>query len=43
MAKLRLVAPITELVSESGVGEGTAPIVHKESQVATSRAIYDPL
>ena len=43
MLKLRLVAPVAELVAEPGVRERTAPIVHKESQVAASRAIYDPL
>jgi hypothetical protein len=43
MLKVRLIAPIPELVSETGIREGTAPIVHKESKVAAGRAIYDPL
>ena len=43
MLKLRLIAPIAELVSETGIREGTAPIIHKESKVAAGRAVYDPL
>ena len=43
MFKARLVAPIAELIAKSGIGEGTAPIVHKERQVAARRAVNDPL
>jgi len=35
-------ATITEPVAKSRVCKRTAPIVHKESQIAASRGIHDP-
>ena len=38
-----MIAPVTELVSETGIGERSVQIIHKERQVTARRGVYDPL
>ena len=41
--KTRLIAPVAEPVSETGIRERSVQIIHKERQVTARRAVYDPL
>jgi hypothetical protein len=39
MLKVRLIAPVSELVAEPGIREGAILVIHKESEIAASRAV----